>query len=603
MNHEENTTEEKLRRYGKTKEAHPGAQQGDTVTWETGSGAHTSGAESFSDPSENDVHGTGSLDHDTKQQSIQQRLREIRDVLHKNHIGRGISPQKLRIILEELGPTYIKLGQIMSLHSDILPKEYCDELMKLNSEVEPMPFATVEEVINRSWRCDWRDNLEELDETPLGSASIAQVHRAVLKTGEEVVVKVQRKGIYDTMSRDIGLLHKAVKLMPPIGDLKNVVDFDMVLDEMWKVAQEEMDFLKEASNMDEFRRNNQDIKYVRVPHLYREFTTSRVLVMEYIDGCAINDRQTLEEEGYDLNEIGEKYVNNFLKQVMDDGFFHADPHPGNVKISDGQIVWIDMGMMGRLSEHDRKVMVKGVEGLAMHDITTVENAVLEIGDFQYTPDRAQLYNDLKNFVKEYGSVSMGDVDVAETLQVLLDIMKRNGIKLPHGVTMLCRGLTHVEGVLAEIAPDINMLQIAATRVQDSYLKDFDWRGFFRKNSRTMIRSLTKGSENPALLNDVLKEYIDGQGKFNLYMHTTQALDELVYSSVRNLVIGICVAALLMASSILCTTEMYPQVLGIPLVGAIGFGFALFVSIFLVLRNLYHKFKVKRGKKRKPGKKK
>ena len=597
MMREDTTTEEKLRRYGKTRERHAGDIP-ESFHVETGSGAETSGTQSFTDPSENDVHGTGSLDHDTKKQTNQSRLKEIRDVLHRNHITRGISPQKLRIILEELGPTYIKLGQIMSMHSDILPKEYCDELMKLNSDVDPMPFSVVEEVINRSWRCDWRDYLEELDEKPLGSASIAQVHRAVLKNGEEVVVKVQRKGIYDTMSRDIGLLHRAVHLMPPIGDLKNVVDFDMVLDEMWKVAQEEMDFLKEASNMDEFARNNKDIKYVRVPHLYREYTTSRVLVMEYIDGCAIDDKTRLEKEGYDLNEIGEKYVNNFLKQVMDDGFFHADPHPGNVKICDGQIVWIDMGMMGRLSEHDRKVMVKGVEGLAMHDITTVENAVLEIGDFQYEPDRGQLYNDLKKFVKEYGSVSMGDVDVAETMQVLLDIMKRNGIKLPHGVTMLCRGLTHVEGVLATIAPDINMMQIAATRVQDSYLKDFDWKGFARKNGRMLLRSLTKGAEIPALANDALKEYLDGQGKFNLYLHTTQALDELVYSSVRNLVIGICVAALLMASSILCTTQMKPQVLGIPLVGLIGFGFALFVSIFLVVRNLYHKFRSKKPKKRK-----
>ena len=184
------------------------------------------------------------------------------------------------------------------------------------------------------------------------------------------------------------------------------------------------------------------------------------------------------------------------------------------------------------------------------------------------------------------------------MQVLLDIMKRNGIKLPHGVTMLCRGLTHVEGVLATIAPDINMMQIAATRVQDSYLKDFDWKGFARKNGRMLLRSLTKGAEIPALANDALKEYLDGQGKFNLYLHTTQALDELVYSSVRNLVIGICVAALLMASSILCTTQMKPQVLGIPLVGLIGFGFALFVSIFLVVRNLYHKFRSKKPKKRK-----
>ncbi|MDY3234841.1 MAG: AarF/UbiB family protein, partial [Erysipelotrichaceae bacterium] len=136
------------------------------------------------------------------------RLREIRQVLSRNHITRGVTPEKLRVIMEELGPTYIKLGQIMSLHSDILPKEYCEELMKLSSDVTPMPFETVEEVLNNSFRQDWREYFDVIEEKPLGSASIAQVHRAKLKTGEDVIIKVQRKGIYNTMMQDISLLHK-----------------------------------------------------------------------------------------------------------------------------------------------------------------------------------------------------------------------------------------------------------------------------------------------------------------------------------------------------------------------------------------------------------
>ncbi|MEE1162482.1 MAG: AarF/ABC1/UbiB kinase family protein, partial [Lachnospiraceae bacterium] len=288
------------------------------------------------------------------------RMKEIREVLFRNHITRGVTPEKLRVILEELGPTYIKLGQIMSLHSDILPKAYCDELVKLNYDVTPMPFSEVEEVINRSYREDWHQYFKTIDQEPLGSASIAQVHRAVLLTGEEVVVKVQRKGIYDMMARDIGLLHRIVRLMPSVGGLKNVVDLGMILDEMWAVAQEEMDFLKEAANIEEFTRNNTGIAYVRVPHLYREYTTSRVLVMEYVGGCAINDRDHLLGRGYDLEEVGRKFINNYIKQVMEDGFFHADPHPGNVKVHDGKIVWIDMGMMGRLSNRDKALMERAI---------------------------------------------------------------------------------------------------------------------------------------------------------------------------------------------------------------------------------------------------
>lgn len=530
--------------------------------------------------------------HNADKQATSSRFKEIRQILLRNKIQRGITPEKLRIILEELGPTYIKLGQIMSMHSDILPKAYCEELMKLNSDVTPMPFETVEDVLKGSLGTEWSSYFKSIDPEPIGSASIAQVHHAVLKTGEDVVIKVQRKGIYDTMARDISMLHRVVRLMPPIGDLKNVVDLNMVLDEMWSVAQQEMDFLKEASNMEEFAANNKNIAYVRVPKLYKEYCTSRVLVMEYIGGWPIDDVRDLKENGYDLDEIGSKYVNNFIKQVMDDGFFHADPHPGNVKILDGKIVWIDMGMMGRLTEHDRRVMVKGVRGIALKDVTMVENAVLEIGDFRGKPDHAALYNDLKNFLEVYGNASMGEIKVADAMNDLMEIMKQNRISMPHGMTMLCRGLTHVEGVLATIAPDINMFQIAANRVTDDYLENIDWKNEIRKDSRSVYRMISKGSEIPSLTADIMKEYLNRQSELNINLHSSHAFNEVVASAIRNLVIGICVAALLVSSSIICTTDMKPEILGIPVLGFAGYAFALIVSTLLLVRYIYHKLKKK-----------
>ena len=307
-------------------------------------------------------------DRETEQKNgYGDRLKEITAVLKKHSITRGISPEKLRLILEDLGPTYIKLGQLMSLRSDILPKRYCDELMKLCSEVPPMPFSEVIEVLEESMGCPWQAEFQKIQEKPLGSASIAQVHRATLKTGEEVVIKVQRKGIYETMARDIGLMHKAVRLMPPVS-IKGAVDLNMVLSELWTVTQEEMNFLTEAANISEFAKKNKGVAFVKVPILYREYTTTHVLVMEYIDGIAINDKEKILQNGYDLNEIGSKFVDNFIRQVIEDGFFHADPHPGNVRIQGGKIVWIDMGMMGRLTERDRQLIGQAVEGVAFKDI-------------------------------------------------------------------------------------------------------------------------------------------------------------------------------------------------------------------------------------------
>ena len=519
-----------------------------------------------------------------------ERFREIKDVLRKNQITRGVTPEKLRMILEELGPTYIKLGQIMSLHSDFLPKAYCDELLKLNSDVTPMPFDDVEDVINHSYGQDWRELFQFIEEAPLGSASIAQVHRARLKNGEEVIIKVERKGIYDTMARDIGLLHRLVKLIPPVGDFKNLVDLDMVLDELWSVAQEEMDFLKEAANMDEFSRNNASVQYVTTPKLYHEYSTGHVLVMEYIDGYSLDDVESLQNAGYDMDEIGTKFVNNFIKQVMDDGFFHADPHPGNVKIRDGKIVWIDMGMMGRLSEKDRHTMIKGIRGIALHDISMVENSVLEIGEFRGKPDRERLYQDLKKFIADYGTTSMGSLDVAAAIAGLVEIMKQNRISLPHGVSMLCRGLTHIQGVLAVISPDINMMQIAVNRYTEDFLKNINWKSEFQKQARIVYRSVNKGVEIPGLVTDILKEHLEGQSVVNIDLHSSEDLTNVISAAIRNIVVGLCVAALLIASSVICTTDMTPKILGIPALGFAGYAFAMVVSIFLTVRYLWRKRK-------------
>ncbi len=547
--------------------------------------SHTAGGDSGAS---SNVSG-GNLTPEQVKAENDARFREIRQVLSRNKITRGISPEKLRIILEELGPTYIKLGQIMSLHSDILPKAYCDELMKLNSEVTPMPFEDVEDVINGSYRHPWQEVFASIDREPLGSASIAQVHKAVLLSGEDVVVKVERKGIYDKMARDIRLLHKAVKRLPPVGNLRNIVDLDMVLDELWTVSQEEMDFLKEAANIEEFSANNAEFRYIYVPKLYKEYTTGRVLVMEYVDGIDINDKDSLLSEEYDLNEIGTKFVNNYIHQIMDDGFFHADPHPGNVKIRGGKIVWLDMGMMGRLTERERKIMIRGVEGLGMKDVTMVTDAVLDLGKFWGQPDRDKLYRDLRDFIEEYGSVSMGQIDIAETLQAMMEVMKANKIGMPHGMTMLARGMSHVEGVLAEISPEINMMEIAATSVADEVMSDLDWKNEISRTARHIYRSAKKGIDIPLLAADIMQEYLEGQARINLKLEVSTEFAQIIFASIRNLVIGMCIVALLIASSILCLTDMKPKFMGIPLLGAFGYFLAFCSTMYFFGRFFYRKF--------------
>lgn len=515
------------------------------------------------------------------------RLREMTAVLHKYEITKGLTPEKLRMILEDLGPTFIKIGQIMSMHSDILPKRYCDELMRLRSDVKPMPFSEVSEVLEESYGCSWGAIFREINEKPLGSASIAQVHKAVLKGGSPVVIKVQRKGIYGIMARDIALLRKAVRLLPPVS-IKGMVDLDMVLGELWDVTREEMNFLTEAANMEEFARKNEGIAYVGFPVLYQEYTTIHVLVMEYIDGFNIDDKETLLANGYDLKEVGSRLADHYMKQVMEDGFFHADPHPGNLRVRDGKIIWIDMGMMGRLTERDREYIALAVRGVAVNDVGLIQEAVMALGEFKKNPDPSRLYEDISSLLTKYGTVDMGQIDVAEVMMDLMEVMKENGIIMPHGLTMLARGLTHMEGVLADIAPEINMVEIAAGRIKENIIRNFDWKKELKSGGKTLYRAVQRALDIPVLVSDAVQGYLKGQTKVNLDLHASPELARLLRRMVQNIVMGLWVMALLISSSIICTTDMKPKIWGIPALGAFGYVIAFGIVMYVFLKHLFSK---------------
>ncbi len=524
------------------------------------------------------------------------RLGQILSIIKKHKLSKQMSPQKLRMLIEDLGPTYIKLGQLMSLHSDILPKEYCDELMKLTAHVEPMDPAEMEYVLNESYPITeeypngWNSHFSHIDEMPIGAASIAQVHRAVLTTGERVTIKIRRKGIYEIMDKDIRLLKHVSRLIPPIGygSIKRVVSIRDVLDEMWRVAKEEMDFETEAKNTLEMTANQAGLNYIYVPKLYTEHCTRSTLVSEYIEGCGVDDCEALTAGGYDLEEIGAKLIDNYLKQIIEDGFFHADPHPGNIKVSGGKIVWLDMGMMGRFNDNEKRMLTEGVRGIAEHDILRIENALLSIGEAKRQPDKDQLYKDLKDIIGRYGSAGMASIDVAEFLQDIIEVMKDNGIRIPRSMTLLARGLTHMEGVLTKISPDINMVEIAITRIQANPLDPSLLKDELHDYAAILARSVSHGAKIPILLSNILKEYSDGQSRINMSLRADRNTAWLLRKIAQNLVIGMWVMALLISSAILCTTDITPKIIGIPYLAFIGFLIAALIALYLVIRHFISK---------------
>ena len=278
------------------------------------------------------------------------RLLEIVKVMSKYKVMQGFDPDKLCEMLKELGPTFVKLGQLLSMHPEIIPMEYCKKLESLRTDASTLVTAQIREIISEEYGKPWNAVFERILPIPLGAASIAQVHEAILLDGTHVAVKVQRPDIYDKMERDVRLIKKALDIVK-FKSINNVMNLCDCIDEMWLVAQEEMAFFREAENIRTIRRNNEGVQYVYCPRVYDELTTKNVLVMEYIGGFELNNTEEMRRQGYNVHEVCTKFINNYIKQFAEDRFFHADPHPGNIRVQDGRIVW--------LHRHDGQAHRKG----------------------------------------------------------------------------------------------------------------------------------------------------------------------------------------------------------------------------------------------------
>ncbi|MGZ9587272.1 ABC1 kinase family protein [Paenibacillus marinisediminis] len=521
------------------------------------------------------------------------RVKEMLSVLRAHDIVHGLTPVKLRMILEELGPTFIKLGQMVSMRHDLLPPSYCDELARLRADVSPMGYPDVLSILQQEYGAPIREVFAHIEQEPLGSASIAQVHPATLKNGSKVVIKVQRPDIREKMAQDIALMKRTTRLLKFIGNTGDAIDFNTVLEEMWLVAQEEMNFLLEASNNREFTKLNEDVQYVRCPKIEKNLTTSRILVMEYINGIQIDQLDRLRELGYDINDIGMKLADNYVKQIVDDAFFHADPHPGNIWISEGKIVWLDLGMMGRLSNRDRTLLRNAVVAIANNDIHELKNVVITLGVVKGRIDHSRLYTDIDVMLTKYGSLDLSSLNLGQMLQDMIELSKQHGITMPQGITMLGRGIMTIEGLLRACCPEVNFVQIMANHLSGEAFSNFDLKEELRQGGKALYNFSKKTVELPSQLSELLKIVIKGQSKVNIELVGSEEPLKQVNSMVDKMVVCMITAALLVSSSLICLTDMKPKVLGIPLLGIIGFVNAFFPGGWLLYQVM---FKNKKRKK-------
>ena len=523
------------------------------------------------------------------------RLWQIARIANQFDVIHGLTPVKMRLMLEALGPTFVKVGQILSMRSEILPQAFCDELAKLRADADPMPYQTVLETLSSEYGRPIGEIFEHIDPTPLGSASLAQVHRATLLTGEDVAVKVQRPGVRETMAQDVSIMRSIARLATRVMPSAQVVDLGGVVEELWDTFESETDFLVEARNLAEFKRFCQPYVYMDCPKPYMDLCTEHVVVMDYVEGISVSHPEQLIAAGYDLKEIGTKLVDNYATQVLDDGFFHADPHPGNIIIAGGQIVLIDLGMTGRLNAKTRSVLKQMIFAVAKQDSPALADGLLRFaGTESDAADYPALLADLDTIVAEYGTVDLKDLDLASFVTALTQLAQRHGIEVPSTVTTMARALVTLEGLLDEFIPDVNMIEIISEHIATS--KPLD------RAAADEVKSL--GVEAHAALHGLLGALCEtkvaarmltrGQLRVNMELAGAEEPMRMLSEMVNRLTMALIVVGLYVGSSIVYFAGVPPIVFGIPVVGFMGYVVAFVLSVWIVF-DIY--FKGRRSKRR------
>ena len=521
------------------------------------------------------------------------RFTEILGVFARhNYYATGLTPHELRTTLEDLGPTYVKIGQILSSRTDILPDVYCQELARLRSEVAPLDASVARAVIEREVGRPIEGIFDEFDDEPLGSASIAQAHRARLKDGRMVVTKVRRPGVKETMLRDFDLLRRLASLVGIINgddDGEDSLDLVAIVSELERVSKEELDFRVEAAHTREFReRCITDPSVCSCPEVIDELTSERIFTMTYVRGHSIGDRAAIEREGYDRLKIAQALFDNYVHQLLDAGLFHADPHQGNILVSDGVPYWIDFGMVGVADERTVRALRQVVTSFIARDADALATAALMLGEVGADLDEDLFVEDVERIIARYRAVSsLEELDVGRLMEDLIGVMERHKIKMHSNLTTMVRSLVTIEGVMEEFCPELNVIEHLNLEFVRRAQADFD----LERELASQLEQLSVSMGRVAKIPDLTAGALDGLVRGRLKMKTEIVGAEEVLDRIHDMVVEITLAAfacvLFAGSCILCTTDITPKSNGMPLIALIGFVFAVSIGIFSVRRMMTH----------------
>ena len=506
----------------------------------------------------------------------------------REQIARLSRPERLRLVFEELGPTFIKLGQLLSTRPDLIPADYLDELARLQDEVPAFSLAEVHAIFREELGRSPDEVFHYFDAEPLAAASIGQVHRARLDSGAEVVVKVQRPDIDTVIAVDLEILAHIAGLMEQYLEEVQGHRPTAIVQEFARSLSREIDFAVELANIQRFARQFERNPAIHVPLVYPELSTQRVLVMEYVLGIKASMTTQLREQGYDLPLIAESGATLVMEQIFVHGFFHADPHPGNVFIlPDNVVCFIDFGQMGRLSRKDREDFTDLVLDLVAGDERTIVDGVLQVTVQLGEVDREALGRDLGSLMDLYLYRPLDELEAGRILQDLLDLVTRHKLTFKPAFYQMMKALSTVEGVGLMLDPKLELIRLARPFMRRIRLERMRPARLAEEIARTGSGYLQLLRELPEELRAILRQLRGGRMRIEFEHHGLQALGAALDRVSNRIAFAIVLAALIVGSSLIVLSDIPPHWHDIPVIGLLGFLVAGIMGFWLLLSIIRH----------------
>lgn len=489
---------------------------------------------------------------------------------------------RIRLAMEELGPTFIKLGQLLSNRADIIPHEMRRELVKLQDEVPPEPINVINK-LRTSLNIEASDHFTHIDDVPIAAASIGQVYRAVLRNGDKVVIKVRRTGVQEIVYADLDFIQDLVRLLRKKYEVIQKINLYEIVQSFASALTDELSFTNELNNIERFRRNFKGNGQVYVPKVYREFSNDELLCMEYIDGIKLNDIAGLQQYGLSSAATLQRCLDLYLEQVLQHGFFHADPHPGNVLVNDrGQVVFIDFGSMGFMIPRDRDIIERMVINFLMNDAKDLIRNIKRLAVLHHIHDERQLERDAYEIFQMIEENALEDIDISVMLRKLNKVLQYNNILLPDFVYILLRGVSILEGTGRQLDARLNIPEsikpFAKKIAQDKMSSDYLKKKLLEK-SKFIKEVLT---EVPEDMIAVLEKVKSDKLSFNHRIHDFDRMQLILHRIGNKFLLSILAMTFGVGASILAHGRVGYLLWGMPILSWLGFLVSFILSGILLI---------------------